>query len=61
MAQRQARRGREDPGKELPELKPVLPELSPTGLFLDLPSRTVGEAKATADHWDDICHSVWKG
>ncbi len=45
----------------LEELRPVLRELSPSGLFLDIPSQTVGEAKEIADHWDDICRDVWKG
>jgi hypothetical protein len=44
----------------LDDLKPILKELSPLGLFLDLPSRTVDEAKKIADHWDDICFDIWK-
>jgi hypothetical protein len=45
----------------LEELKPILRELSPVGLFLDIPCKTVREAKNLADHWDDLCHEIWKG
>jgi len=44
----------------LAELRPVLGELSPVGLFLDFPCATVAEAKETAGNWDDICAGIWK-